>query len=400
MLRVQKYLKKKTLSHLKREHGVKYKIEGHKVVLNYNQLEARDGDLLAGECRGLILRRTTKGPVQEDEFFDAEVLAFAFPRFYNLGQHGAAKLDEKTIQIEEKLDGTLTLLYWDDVTERWCVSTRSMPEANLEIQGFDFTFRDLFEKALREQYNTNIETLEMHDQIRKGWTYAFELTSPYNRIVVKYPKTELTLLCARSPELEDRTADAPNLEFFKRPKHYDLSSVEEIVKYVNEQEPTEQEGVILVDKDFNRVKIKSLSYCMFNRLRDKVGSSYRNCLTLCLEDKVDDLIGKLPIEIEEILLKMREEVGGWIKANEEVYDRVVKESTDDYGLDMKKFSNLISRESATNDVIWAAPHFGVARGKSDSIKDWVVDSRLSDGKYKKATLNKILKSLGYRDRKI
>ena len=57
MLLVQEYLMTHTFGDLAKEHGVyaSFSKSGHKFSLNYDQIEARESDPLAQECRGLIL---------------------------------------------------------------------------------------------------------------------------------------------------------------------------------------------------------------------------------------------------------------------------------------------------------------------------------------------------------
>ena len=57
MLLVQEYLMTKTLGQLAAEHGVyaSFSKSGHKASFNYDQIEAKENDPLANQCRGLIL---------------------------------------------------------------------------------------------------------------------------------------------------------------------------------------------------------------------------------------------------------------------------------------------------------------------------------------------------------
>ncbi len=57
MLLVQKYLETHSFANLAAEHGVyaSFSKSGHKFSLNYDQIEAKESDPLAQECRGLIL---------------------------------------------------------------------------------------------------------------------------------------------------------------------------------------------------------------------------------------------------------------------------------------------------------------------------------------------------------
>lgn len=399
MLEVQKFLQRYPLKDLESKHGVGYKICDHKLNLNYNQIKAKDGDRIAEECRGLILSENDFGDIPEDKPFESRIVAYPFRRFYNYGQGAASKISIEDSFIEEKLDGTLCILYFDYYKFKWCVATRSVPEADLEVQGFDFTFTDLFEKALSEQYGTSIKQLYSRGIINEDRTYAFELTSPFNQVVVQYPKTELTLLLQRSniSLLEEQHLNDDH--FFRRPKKFQMSSIDDVVSFVNDRNPIYHEGIVLVEprnKKLLRVKVKSLSYVAYNKAFFKIGASYRNCLSLVLEESVDDVAGKLPLEIEKIVLDMQSKTRDWLSVNEEVFDRVYKESVDDVlGIDMKKFADLTSREAVKNKSLWTAAFFEVARGKSPSIRDAILKKK-PDGKYKNSLLDNILEHIGYK----
>src|ERR1700683_3105357 len=60
-LLVQEYLETHSFGDLIRDHGVyaSFSKQGHKFSLNYDMIEAKDDDLLAQECRGLILSTET-----------------------------------------------------------------------------------------------------------------------------------------------------------------------------------------------------------------------------------------------------------------------------------------------------------------------------------------------------
>ena len=134
MLEVQKYLKENWLEKLKEEFGIVVTQYEDRVVLNYNQIESPRFIKLVDECRGLILKKDTW-----------EVMAMSFVRFYNLGEGSDPKdgLDVQRISsnktddchlfrefniantiIQEKLDGSIISLYWDN--NDWCVSTRKL----------------------------------------------------------------------------------------------------------------------------------------------------------------------------------------------------------------------------------------------------------------------------------
>ena len=93
MALVREFLLVKSLEDLEREHGVKARVHDHKFSLNYDQIESREDDPLAQECRGLILRPTElQGSIDVARpLGDTIVLARPFDRFFNYGQAAAAE---------------------------------------------------------------------------------------------------------------------------------------------------------------------------------------------------------------------------------------------------------------------------------------------------------------------
>ena len=100
-LLVQKYLRSgKSLGDLYRDHGVKSHVGNGKIGLNYDQIEAKESDPLACECRGLVLCESS---------FD--VVAMPFRRFFNMEQVGvAAEIDWQSAKFYDKLDGTCLIV--------------------------------------------------------------------------------------------------------------------------------------------------------------------------------------------------------------------------------------------------------------------------------------------------
>ena len=152
------YLKTHTFGQLIEEHGVFVSISNckKKISLNYGQIEASKSDIIAQECRGLILAKKDYSEISIDDSScpgEMVVIAHPFNRFFNLGQEEAAKLNwqDPNLKCFLKLDGTLCIVYFCPIKQEWHVATRSVPEANLNIDAGNYTFRTLFEKALEVQ---------------------------------------------------------------------------------------------------------------------------------------------------------------------------------------------------------------------------------------------------------
>jgi len=312
MTLVQEYLSSHTLEELYDNHGVKARVSDerpYKVSLNYDQLEVRDDDPLSQQCRGLVLRTHDGRPVSQDGVVgETVVLARPFDRFFNLGQEAAADVDlaSPDTVIAEKLDGTLAILYYDDLHEEWHVATRSVSEANLPIGSWaTHTFRTLFEKAVLE--TKNMSFVDFVSSIIPTRTYIFELCTPMNQIVVRHQKYSITLIGCRETLTGKETFPWDVTEVGDVPvadRHL-FSSTEEMLRVIAERDPFAHEGVVACDSSFNRVKIKSQQYVALSRLKDAV-SSPRNVMSLILGGNLDDALPVMPEEIKEQSLKMKE----------------------------------------------------------------------------------------------
>lgn len=392
-LLVQEFLENKSFHDLEKEHGVyaSFSKSGHKFSLNYDQIEAKESDPLAQECRGLILSLEDGSPILATEGSRAtvipgktKILAFPMKRFFNYGQGSAANIDwsDSKLSILEKLDGTLCIAYWDPFIEKWSIATRSVPEADLLMDNGLFTFRTLFEKAFEDTTGYFFNEAEY---LRRGWTYCFELTTPYNRIVVNYPKNRVTLLAVRDldslQEMNPRDAMTRHL-IPKMPvvQTFEHKSISDLIEWVSSLNPMEYEGVVVRDSGYNRIKVKNALYVAYNRSRDTLGSSIRNCLELILAEKEDDVIPFLPEDIVINLIKIKENVQKFIPYYDNLYKDILSQSTD-----KKSFAILATK----NKDLWSAPLFQMYDGKASGMKDFIQKNR-KDGTWSNTFLDKIL----------
>lgn len=417
-LLVQEFLKEHTVGDLAKDHGVyaSFSKSGHKFSLNYDQIEARESDPLAQECRGLILSLVDGRPLYEEVLPDGKktrdnmipgettILAYPMRRFFNHGQGAAAEINWKDpkLSILEKLDGTLCIVYYDTFTNQWCVATRSVPEADLIMDNGRFTFRTLFEKAIMDCNKNTF--LEFTQKFNTRITYCFELTTPYNRIVVKYDDCRVTLLAARRNQGDlaeipivgmdnlfgnlPRDTDVPGIQTVRA---YTFTSIEDIHNYVSNQNPLEHEGVVVLDSNFNRIKVKNAAYVAFNRAREVLGASDRNCLELVLAEKEDDVMPALPKEIQDNLLKIKEGYRSWLKEQEELYKDVF-EAARAVAPDKKTFAYTLNARK----VKFPGVHFAIFDGKANSVKDFIMKNR-KDGTWANSLLDKILESITPKD---
>lgn len=218
----------------------------------YDQIKSPMKKQLCREARGIILDSTD----------DWKVIAFPFIRFFNNGEHRAANIDWANASIWEKIDGSLMFMYWYD--GKWNIASSGLPDASGEVLKAGVTFKDLFWNTwgdlgydLPPNYADGIDI-----------TYIFELSTPENVVVVPQDRHMISFIGARDivsgDELSIDSDTFPSN--WKRPKRFSVTSEEEALKKCNEMNPMEQEGFVIVDQAFNRVKMKSPQYAAIAHL--------------------------------------------------------------------------------------------------------------------------------------
>ena len=245
------------------------------VLFKYDQINSDFSLEVVQEARGIIfqINKITK---------NIKPVCIPFFKFFNLGEKYAAKLHEKSITFLEKRDGSLIKLWFNK--EKWHWSTNGsifaenahlFDEKNEENQRkteknevcnqIKLTFYDLILKS--KEYNYIIKMIE-NNNLDKNLTYMFELTSPQAKIVVPYEGTHLTFLSARNNYtlLEQDYDFGEFQEKIPRPIKYDILSLS-AAKNVVEGFSFKKEGLVAVDKNYNRVKIKSPAYLVVSYLR-------------------------------------------------------------------------------------------------------------------------------------
>lgn len=322
-MKVQEYLLTHSLSDLAREHGVYARVADHKFSLNYDQIEARDSDEIAQECRGLVLTPSDHRTVSQDEIVgNTLVMARTMRRFFNYGQEAAAKVDfdHKETRIYEKLDGTLCILYFDFVMQKWCVATRSVPNADLPIDGFgDWTFSSLFWHSLAE--SSPQARVKLQSAAPLILTFCFELTTPENQVVVRYDDYKVTLLSVIDNVYGEEFLpdDYASMLGVETPVSHRLSSVAELMDFVSNRDPKAFEGVVVCDHNFNRVKIKSAGYLAYNKIRDNVLKSPRALLEVILLEKLDDVSVVLSDGQKKVAFEMAEKYRQFVHQQNELF---------------------------------------------------------------------------------
>ncbi len=322
-------------------------------------------------------------------------------RFFNHGQGSAAPIDwsDPKLQILEKLDGTLCIVYYDPFHAEWCVATRSVPEADVPLDNGIFTFRTLFEKAMVETTG-GLSWFDFTMKLDIRCTYCFELTTPYNRIVVDYPKCGITLLTIRPvlpltggyaetqplPELEldeSHSQVAKLVSVVPFVASYPVTTLDEVIAWINTLNPMEHEGVVFRIGEA-RQKCKNAAYVAFNRIRDVV-SSERGILEIILHEKDDDVMAMLPEAIANNMLKIKRGIQVAIQVYDASYTAYRTAAEMVKPGDKKTFAVMLTQ----NKSLWHAPFFQMYDGKATSMRDFINQNQ-KEGSWGNSFLDKML----------
>jgi hypothetical protein len=228
------------------------------VMFKYSQFESDFSNPVVRCCRGSVY------DIDGDK---VKPCLMPFYKFSNYGERGADPIDwNGALYVRDKLDGSLLkLLKEAGGNDLW--TTNGSFDLDVEIpENYaaptdeklirPFTFASLRDYALLGREN-EIAGLPA------GWTFMFELTSPYNRIIVPYRKTRLTFLGCRDDTGMEHTPEWAAKEFgltFDTPAVYPLKNIDEVIAWCFSGNSCDREGVVVQDAHFNRVKIKTEHY--------------------------------------------------------------------------------------------------------------------------------------------
>ncbi len=384
MLLVQTFLESHSFSQLKEQFGINFRpsADGTKWSLNYDQIDAKPTCALACQCRGLVIRPLKVVESENDVVGPTVIVARPMDRFFNSDDPVAAKIDwsDPSLRIMDKIDGTCTILYFDFVKNGWCVATRAVPEADVIFSDAvsplsSNTFSELFwcaaERTLAEV--CNIErgvdpgcVSIWLSGLDKRVTYVFELTSPLNRVVVKYDDYRITFLAARETE-SGNYEDVLDCDALQRPVEWKLDSLDHLLDFVNKSDPAKMEGAVIVDGQHNRQKVKSKAWILASRAKDSVTMSKRGALEAVIVGNVDAILPLLDKPVADYVTGLREGL-------KEYCDRIYKSFIE--------FKELPDRKSFALSVqasgLWQTPLFVLYSGKYSDTLDWLRSMQKAD----------------------
>lgn len=254
---------------LTKEHGIKVKREGSFTIFNYG-FGCDYADPMVQEARGIILD-TEK----------LEVACWPFRKFGNHNESYADSIDWTSARVQEKVDGSIIKLWYDKRKPGWQFSTNATLRAeNASVGEFSrISFYDLICRA------ENFEDIPF-DNLDKDTTYIFELVSPETRIVVPYETTTLYHIGTR----HNLTGQETDTDIrIRKPEMYRIHSLSECVETAialnqKEDEEIRAEGFVVVDSNWNRVKVKSPDYIAKHHLMQMKSIPKKECIQMLLSE--------------------------------------------------------------------------------------------------------------------
>lgn len=258
-------------------------------LFKYNQVKSDMSNAIVQVSRGIII-----------DVKNMEIVCHPFDKFFNYNEPNAHEIDWNSARVLEKVDGSIIKLY--HYKDEWKVATNGCINAyktNLPTPGPNGL--DSFGKLLDAAMMSTLYPIEAI-VLNTDNTYIFEITSPYNRVVVPHKDISLTHIGTRN----NKTGEELNIDLtIKKPKEYTFNSFEDILEN-SKALPFDEEGYVVVDKNWNRVKIKSLAYVQVHHLADNGNISKNRILELIKIGEDSELLEYYP-EYKDLFEEVREE---------------------------------------------------------------------------------------------
>lgn len=266
---------------LEENYSIKYNLWEDLVCLNYCQMNSPKFDAITKECRSLVLgyRCSNEGG---DEFY---IVSRSFDRFFNEGEDSNEEYDITELTAYEKVDGSLIGVF--NHKGKWLYRTRSMimPDSDMYVNGSNLTWKDLIE--------SQIEPCDYF--MIKDCTYIFEIVSPENRVVTRYPERSAYLLQIRSNisgnySFYEYNNDIALMGGWRVPKQYKFDTIENCIQASKDLRNLE-EGYVLYDQYGKPcIKVKNPAYVAAHHLRGEGQLSTKRIMDLIFMSEQDEYL--------------------------------------------------------------------------------------------------------------
>lgn len=313
------------------------------VHLKYDQIKTNFKRKTPRQARGIIL----------DEADNWRIVCYPYDKFFNYGEGYAARVNWKTARVYEKIDGTMIAMYY--YQDGWHISTTGTPDADGEVNGLGITFAQLFwntwkDKGYKLPEDTNL-------------CYIFELCTQYNQVVIYHPEPRIVMHGARHLGTTQEYMPEPIAEQYgwECVETYPIGNMDQLLDVARELEGDKQEGFVVCDANFNRIKVKSPDYVLRHHLNSTIGDSLfsgslNGLLKVVLKNEGDELIAHYP-QWQELYDKIKRRFVTLEKHLEKTY------------AGMKNIKNDKAFAEGAKNSRCPGVLFNLRRGKAKSVRD-------------------------------
>ena len=308
-------------------YNLKISEDGPYIMFKYNQLSSDFTNPIVQEARGIIFRK--------DDW--SHPVCWGFNKFGNWGENYVPEIDWSTAFVSEKIDGSLIKVWWDG---DWKISTNGTIDAfkaelgDVKYNSFGTYFCDTI-------YNYYDRFNEFTGGLDEDKTYMFELVGPYNRVVIPYDEPAIYFLGARNKYTGEEfncsleIAGALGMARFILPLQCELSSLEACVEAASAL-GWDDEGFVVCDAQFNRVKIKSPAYVMAHYARNNNVINRKHLIKVILSGETEEFLCYASDYKEEL-----ENVQKLMKSFCKVGDQLVKSCQRLYDIPKRDYANWV-----------------------------------------------------------
>lgn len=317
-------------------------------MFSYNLFSSDFTNPIVKECRGCCLE------IKDNKV--SEILCYPYDKFFNYGDPNCATIDWSSAKAEDKIDGMLLKVFKHNdsciVLTNGSWNPKGLPVDILQaddllIQAFyDCNVKFYNEMMVVSSLNSNHWT----NILPNGCTIMLELTSPYNRVICKYDKIKLWFHGFRDKnyiECEPETIKNMYNIPYDIPKSVSVNNSEQVLEMASKLDGRFEEGFVVCDKYFNRIKLKCSDYLRIKTYLGEEGITDSRIFKLILDNETDDLL-----EFDSTLIDKVNEI-----KNKIVF---VKDTLNDMSIyannalqylgSRKEYAKLVQSQKATN--IW------------------------------------------------
>jgi hypothetical protein len=210
----------------------------------------------------------------------------------------------------------------------------------------------------------------------KNHIYVFELTTPYNIVVKPHGESSATILTVRNREtlveLSGKDLEMVAISLgLPLVKKFDLNAKDiGALLHTFEGMPWSEEGYVVVDANFNRVKIKNPAYLAVHHLKGKTAE--HNILTIVKTNEIEEFASTFP-ERKDELYKLKENYDKLTETLNVTWEILRLAKPKEITPAEKKRYAMKVFEVCDNTTLkpFTGLYFGLAEGKIESVEDFI-----------------------------